>query len=105
MRRSQAIGVALSMTRGRVVKGVGGYGQVRDLAGGVGFERRETMRPNTSGGIVRPCSGRAWEQDRGPIDRRHAVRVSRASVVAFVQREGNRSDGSSRGDRNRQPVN
>ena len=47
---------------------------------------------------------RWWDDDRGPIDSLRAVGVARATVVAFVQREGSRSDDCSDGNRNRKRV-
>src|ERR671918_2926590 len=47
---------------------------------------------------------RWWDGDRGPIDSLWAVGVARATVVAFVQREGGSADDCSEGDRDRKRV-
>jgi hypothetical protein len=47
---------------------------------------------------------RRWDEDRGQIDSVWPVGVARATVVAFVQREGTSSDDRSDGNRNRKRV-
>jgi hypothetical protein len=47
---------------------------------------------------------RSWDEDRGPIDSFWAVGVARATVVAFLQREGAGSDDRSDGNRNCERV-
>src|SRR4051812_1228502 len=47
---------------------------------------------------------RWWDGDRGQIDSLRTVGVARATVVAFVQREGGGSDDGSEGNRNRERV-
>src|SRR5690242_20335371 len=47
---------------------------------------------------------RWWDRDRGPIDGLRTVGVARATVVAFVQREGGSSDDGSERNRNRERL-